>query len=72
QSLYLTSLFFGIAHFYGVPYGVVGVIMATFLGYIIGKSMLETRGFFWAFIIHMILDILIFSFMALNMITPGG
>jgi len=72
QSLYLTSVFFGIAHFYGVPYGVVGVIMATFLGYIIGKSMLETRGFFWAFIIHMILDILIFSFMALNMITPGG
>src|SRR6056297_92628 len=72
HSLYLSSLFFGLAHFYGVPYGVVGVIMATFLGYIMGKSMLETRGFFWAFIIHMILDILIFSFMALNMITPGG
>jgi len=72
HSLYLTSVFFGIAHFYGVPYGVIGVIMATFLGYIMGKSMLETRGFFWAFLIHMILDIQIFSFMAINMITPGG
>jgi len=72
HSLYLSSLFFGLGHFYGVPYGVVGVLMATFLGYILGKSMLETRGFFWAFFIHMILDVLIFSFMAFNMITPGG
>ena len=72
HALYISSLIFGIAHFYGVPYGIIGVLMATFLGYILGKSMIETRGFFWAFVIHMILDIFIFSFMALNMIKPGG
>ena len=72
HSLYLSSIFFGIGHFYGVPYGIVGVIMASFLGYLLGKSMLETRGFFWAFFIHMLQDILIFSFISLNMIQAGG
>ncbi len=72
QSLYMTSVLFGIGHFYGVPYGVVGVLMATFLGFLLGKSMLETRGFFWAFLIHMVQDIIIFSFLALNMIKAGG
>jgi hypothetical protein len=68
HSLYLTSIFFGIGHFYGVPYGIVGVAMASFLGYLLGKSMLETRGFFWAFFIHMLQDIIIFYFIAFNMI----
>ena len=72
HSLYLSSIFFGIGHFYGVPYGIVGVVMASFLGYILGKSMLETRGFFWAFFIHMLQDIIIFSFIAFNMIQAGG
>ena len=72
QSLYLSAIFFGLGHFYGVPYGVIGVIMATFLGYLLGKSMLETRGFFWAFFIHMLQDIIIFSFMAFHMIAAGG
>ena len=72
HSLYLSSIFFGIGHFYGVPYGIVGVVMASFLGYLLGKSMLETRGFFWAFFIHMLQDIIIFSFIAFNMIQAGG
>jgi ABC-type glycerol-3-phosphate transport system permease component len=52
HALYLTSLYFGIGHFYGVPSGVIGIILSSFLGYILGKSMLETRGFFWAFSLH--------------------
>jgi len=48
----------------GVPYGVIGVTMATFLGWLSGKAMLETRGFFWAWFIHVVQDVLIFSFMA--------
>lgn len=72
QSVYMTSVLFGIGHFYGVPYGMIGVLMATFLGYLLGKSMLETRGFFWAFLIHMVQDIIIFSFLALNMFKVGG
>lgn len=72
QALYLTSLFFGLAHFYGVPYGVVGVVMSTFLGWMLGKAMLETRGFFWAWFIHFWQDVAIFSFMAIGAVTAGG
>jgi len=62
----------GIGHYFGVPYGVVGVIMASFLGWMLGKAMLETRGFFWAWLIHFVQDVLIFTFMAAGSITPGG
>lgn len=72
HSLGITAIFFGIGHFYGVPYGVIGVIMASFLGWLMGKAMLETRGFFWAWFIHFLQDVLIFSFMAIGSIVPGG
>jgi membrane protease YdiL (CAAX protease family) len=72
QSLLLTAALFGIWHFYGVPYGVIGVVMAAFLGWLLSKSMLETRGFFWPWFIHFVQDVLIFSFIAVGSITPGG
>jgi len=72
HALWNTALFFGIGHYFGVPYGVIGVIMASFLGWILGKAMLETRGFFWAWFIHFIQDILIFYLMAIGSIAAGG
>jgi hypothetical protein len=72
QALYMVAVFFGIGHFYGVPYGVVGVILAAFLGWILAKSMQETRGFFWAWFIHFWQDVWIFSFLAIGSIIPGG
>jgi len=51
HALWNAALFFGLAHYFGVPYGIVGVLMSTFLGWMLGKSMLETRGFFWAWFI---------------------
>ncbi len=72
QALYLMAAFFGIFHFYGIPYGIIGVLMATFLGWLLGKSMLETRGLFWAWFLHFLQDVLIFAFLAIGSITPGG
>ena len=72
HALWNAALFFGIGHYFGVPYGVVGVLMATFLGWFLGKAMIETRGFFWAWLIHFLQDVLIFSFMAAGSISPGG
>jgi hypothetical protein len=72
QALWLMAAYFGIGHFYGVPYGVIGVLMAGFLGWFLGKSMLETRGLWWAWFIHFWQDVLIFSFLAIGSITPGG
>jgi membrane protease YdiL (CAAX protease family) len=72
QALWMAALYFGLGHYFGVPYGVAGVVMATFLGWLLGKAMLETRGFFWAWFIHFVQDVLIFSFMAAGSIRPGG
>jgi hypothetical protein len=72
QALLLMAAYFGLGHYYGVPYGIIGVIMAGFLGWILGKSMLETRGFFWAWFIHFWQDVLIFAFLSIGSITAGG
>jgi membrane protease YdiL (CAAX protease family) len=72
QSLWLLATYFGLGHYYGVPYGVIGVVMAGFLGWFLGKSMLETRGLWWAWFIHFWQDVLIFSFLAIGSIRPGG
>ena len=45
QALLITAAYFGISHYYGVPFGVLGVIMAFIPGWLNGKAMLETRGF---------------------------
>jgi uncharacterized protein len=72
QSLWLMAAYFGLGHYYGIPYGVIGVSMAGFLGWFLGKSMLETRGLWWAWFIHFWQDVLIFSFLAIGSIKPGG
>jgi membrane protease YdiL (CAAX protease family) len=72
HAIMLTALFFGFAHYYGVPYGVLGVVMATVLGWLLSKSMIETQGLFWPWFIHFVQDVLIFSFMALGFVVPGG
>ena len=58
----LTSgAFFGMAHFYGAPSGVVGVVMSAVLGWFLARSMLETRGFVAPWFIHFLQDVVIFS-----------
>jgi hypothetical protein len=66
QTLAVTSLFFGIGHFYGVPSGLLGVLLATFLGWFLGKSLMETKGFSWAWLIHFLPDAFIFTFFAIS------
>lgn len=72
QAMLLTAFVFGIGHFYGVPYGIVGAVMAGALGWILNKTMLETRGFFWPWFIHFCQDALVFSFMALGAVAAGN
>jgi hypothetical protein len=72
QALRMVAAYFGIAHFYGIPYGIVGVVLAWFLGWILAKSMHETRGLTWAWFIHFLQDVLIFGFLASGEIKPGG
>ncbi len=67
ELLWLTSIFFGIGHYFGQPSGLVGVFMATIAGWLWGKSIIETRGVGWAFIIHTVQDVVIFYFLALSL-----
>ncbi len=72
QALLVTATYFGISHYYGVPYGILGCIMAFIPGWLMGKAMLETRGFFWAWLIHFWMDVVIFLFIAVGSVVPGG
>ncbi len=72
QGVLLTAVYFGLAHFYGVPYGPVGVVMASLLGWFLGKCMVETKGIVWPWFIHFLQDVMIFSFMAMGAIVAGG
>jgi membrane protease YdiL (CAAX protease family) len=66
QALWLTSLRFGIGHFYGNPSGLIGVVGATLFGFVLGRSMVETGGSGWAWIIHFAEDVVIFALIALT------
>jgi membrane protease YdiL (CAAX protease family) len=72
DALLMSAALFGIQHYYGVPYGIAGILMAGILGWLLGKSMLETKGFAWAWLIHFTQDVLIFTFMAVGSIIAGG
>jgi membrane protease YdiL (CAAX protease family) len=73
HTLTITTLFFGLGHYTGsVPDGVAGVAVASFLGYIMGKAMLETRGIVWPWIIHFAIDAGIFMFLAVTAMAAGA
>jgi hypothetical protein len=58
----LVVALFAIPHYYGVPFGLLGVAMAGVFAWWVTKSLLETGGVFWAWVIHAIQDVVIFSF----------
>jgi membrane protease YdiL (CAAX protease family) len=61
QSIYLISAaIFGLVHYFGTPGGIPGVLLAGFLGWLLAKSIVETRGIFWAWFIHFLQDVIIF------------
>ena len=66
QALWMTSVLFGLGHWFGHPSGPTGVVMAGFAGFVWGKSMLDTRGFAWAWMIHAFQDVVIFSLLVMS------
>ena len=64
--LLISAFAFGATHFRGVPGGPVGVLMAGLLGWLLAKSVIETSGLFWAWSIHSLQDVVIFSALALS------
>ncbi len=66
HTLLLTVVYFGLGHWlYGSPPGLLGALMVGFLAWVLGKAMLETRGFLWPWFIHFVPDTVIFFSYAL-------
>ena len=65
QAVLMTSALFGFAHWYGHPSGPVGVGMAFLAGFVLARSMLETRGSGWAWFMHAVQDVVIFAFLVM-------
>lgn len=60
----LGAAVFGIVHYWGTaPSGLLGGLMAAWIGYFLSKSLLETKGFFWAWVIHFAQDVVIMAFL---------
>jgi membrane protease YdiL (CAAX protease family) len=63
-----SAMFFGIAHYFGTPGGLIGAALSIFMGWILGKAMVETRGLFWPWWIHFLSDVVIFVFLAAGLV----
>jgi membrane protease YdiL (CAAX protease family) len=65
-ALLITSVNFGINHWVGGhPNGLTGVVTVALAGYILGRSMLDTRGIAWAWLIHSAADIIVAILLAM-------
>lgn len=61
----LSATLFGLPHYFGMPKGIPGVLMAGFLGWLLALSLVETRGFLLAWMIHFVQDVVIITSMIL-------
>jgi membrane protease YdiL (CAAX protease family) len=59
-SLLLVPLWFGLAHYFGVPNGITGIIITAIGGWFFAKSMVETRGMGWAWFLHFLADFTVY------------
>lgn len=65
SAILMAAVIFGLMHYFGTPGGPFGVILTGYFGWINAKSMIETRGFIWAFLIHFFGDFTIYCFWAM-------
>ena len=63
----LSALIFGGVHYLGTPGKIPGVLLAGFLGWFLSKSIHETKGFFWAWLIHFLQDVIIMTALFLTL-----
>jgi hypothetical protein len=61
----ISAVVFGLPHYFGMPSGIVGALMAGFLGWLLAMSLVETQGLFLAWAIHFVQDVVIITSMIL-------
>jgi hypothetical protein len=65
---WISAAVFGPPHYFGMPGGPLGVLMAGFMGWLLAKSVQETRGLLWAWFLHFVQDVVIFTAVAIMML----
>ncbi len=68
----ISAVIFGLAHYKGMPSGLIGVVLAGLLGYVLSKSIQETGGLFWAWWIHFLQDVIIITAVFLIKNSPAS
>jgi hypothetical protein len=58
---WLSAIVFGAVHYFGIPGGLVGSLMAGFLAWLLSRSMQDTRGVGWAWFVHFLQDVIILT-----------
>lgn len=64
-TLLIVPMWFGLAHYFGVPSGFTGVILTAIGGWFFAKSMIETRGMGWAWFLHFLADFSVYMVLLL-------
>lgn len=60
QTLLLVATWFGLAHYFGVPGGATGVLLAAIGGWFLAKCMVETRGMALPWLLHFVSDFAVY------------
>lgn len=58
---WISAVIFGVPHFFGTPSGLFGIVTSGALGWVLAKSVIETKGIGWALLIHFLQDLVIFG-----------
>ncbi len=61
----ISGVVFGVPHYFGMPSGIIGALMAGFLGWLLAMSLVETQGLLIAWAIHFAQDVVIITSMIL-------
>ena len=67
-TLLLLPAWFGLAHWFGIPSGLTGVLLAAIGAWFFTRSMIETRGIAWAWFLHFLADFTVY----LVLLLAGG
>jgi membrane protease YdiL (CAAX protease family) len=61
HKYWISAAIFGLPHYFGTPGGYLGILLTGILGWLLARSVEETKGLFWAWFIHFIQDLVIFT-----------
>jgi membrane protease YdiL (CAAX protease family) len=69
RAILVSAALFGLGHWNGLAQGAPGVLMTSVFGFLAATAMVETRGLFWSWFMHMLPDCVLFYYWGIGAIT---